>query len=77
MSERIFEMWKCGKKGKHVGCAQGCETEYGTYDCWECPDKDAPSHAMIKAHMATKKAFFGEAFSSKGQKGSLLGGGEQ
>jgi hypothetical protein len=56
---QIFEMWKCGKSGKHVGCAQGCEKEYGTYACWECPDPNAPSHAMINAHEEAKSALFG------------------
>lgn len=55
----VFEMWKCGKLGKHVGCAQGCENEYGSYSCWECPDDNAPSHQMITAHEKAKKSLAG------------------
>jgi hypothetical protein len=49
-----YEMWKCGKAGVEVGCRQGCEEEYGSSACWECPDPNAPSHAMITAHQRTK-----------------------
>lgn len=42
-----YEMWKCGKAGMEVGCQQGCEDIWGTKDCWECPDPNAPTHAQI------------------------------
>ena len=58
---QVFEMWKCGKAGKHVGCQQGCELEYGSVACWECPDPAGPSHAMITAHENAKRALFGES----------------
>jgi len=45
-----YEMWKCGEKGAKVGCQQGCESIWGSYDCWECPDPNAPTHAQIKAY---------------------------
>jgi hypothetical protein len=55
----VFLLWKCGKKGKHVGCQQGCDGEYGTWVCQEYPDSNAPSIEMIKAHMEAKKSLFG------------------
>jgi hypothetical protein len=54
--EQLHGMRFCGKLGKHVGCMQGCEEEYGSYACWECPDPNSPSHKMINAHEAIKKS---------------------
>ena len=43
-------------KGKDKGCAQGCEQEYGTYACWECPDPNAPTHKEIMENEKKKEA---------------------
>lgn len=42
-------------KGKDRGCAQGCEQEYGTYACWECPDPNASTHKEIMENEKIKE----------------------
>ena len=32
-----------------------CESEWGSYDCWECPDWNAPTHEEILEHERKKK----------------------
>jgi hypothetical protein len=55
-----YEMWKCGKAGMEVGCAQGCEETWGTKGCWECPDPNAPTHAQIEEYEKRVKNQDGE-----------------
>jgi hypothetical protein len=43
-------------QGREKGCAQGCQQEYGTWVCWECPDPNAPTHQEIREYMKKKEA---------------------
>ena len=43
-------------QGREKGCAQGCQQEYGTWVCWECPDPNAPTHQEIRKYMIKKEA---------------------
>lgn len=47
----VYEMWKAGKQGKEVGCQQGCERIWGSYDCWNCPDDNSPTHKQIRSYL--------------------------
>lgn len=43
-------------QGREKGCSQGCQQEYGTWTCWECPDPNAPTHQEIREYMRKKEA---------------------
>jgi hypothetical protein len=32
-----------------------CPGEYGTYDCWECPNPRAPTHEEVVENMGKRK----------------------
>jgi len=31
-------------------CGTTCKSKWGSFDCWECPDWNAPSHSEILEH---------------------------